>query len=157
LTNAGRHLLERLAFLAPDPVPIFLLDVAVPDAQTEDLHEALVDLTAVSLVTRDAEGERFAVHCLVQDVTRRSLDPTASRQRVIEALGWVSAAFAGDPWYVRTWPRLDPLLPHAESVCGWANGVGIAEPTARLMGELGRLLHRKSRHTQAERVLAVLR
>ena len=32
LTEAGRHLLERLAFLAPDPVPEFLLDVTVPGA-----------------------------------------------------------------------------------------------------------------------------
>jgi len=30
LTNAGRHLLERLAWLAPDPVPEFLLDVPIP-------------------------------------------------------------------------------------------------------------------------------
>ncbi len=29
LTEPGRHLLERLAFLAPDPVPEFLLDVPV--------------------------------------------------------------------------------------------------------------------------------
>jgi hypothetical protein len=65
LTEAGRHLLERLAFLAPDPVPMFLLDVAIPDAEAEDQQEALTDLTAVSLVTRDAEGEQFVVHRLV--------------------------------------------------------------------------------------------
>ena len=51
LSEAGRHLLERLAFLAPDPVPMFLLDVAVPDAEAEDLRGALTDLTAVSLAS----------------------------------------------------------------------------------------------------------
>ena len=36
LTPAGRHLLERLAFLAPEPVPVSLLDVPVPGAATAD-------------------------------------------------------------------------------------------------------------------------
>jgi hypothetical protein len=83
LTAPTRHLLERLAFLAPDPVPMFLLDVAVPDAEAEDLHEALADLAAVSLVTLEAGGERFAVHRLVQDVTpthpRCGLPPAGDR------------------------------------------------------------------------------
>jgi Domain of unknown function (DUF4062) len=57
LTDAGRDLLERLAFFAPDPVPMFLLDVAVPDLEDEDQEGALADLTDVSLATRDAEGE----------------------------------------------------------------------------------------------------
>jgi hypothetical protein len=51
LTEAGLRLLERLAFLASDPVPMFLLDVAVPEAEAEDHHPALEDLTAVSLLT----------------------------------------------------------------------------------------------------------
>src|SRR5262249_42786854 len=120
LTEVGRHLLERLAFLAPDPVPMFLLDVTIPNAETEDPHDALADLAGVSLATRDAEGKRFAVHRLVQDVTRRSLDEATSRQRVTQALRWVNAAFTGDPGDVRNWPRLDPLAPHAQCVTQWA-------------------------------------
>ena len=54
-------------------MPEFLLDVPVPGAETENLHDALADLAAYSLVTRDAEGPFFLVHRLVQDVTRRSL------------------------------------------------------------------------------------
>ena len=150
LTEAGRHLLERLAFLAPDPVPMFLLDVAVPDAEAEDQYGALADLAAVSLVTREIEGERFSVHRLVQDVTRRSLDSGALRQRVTETLGWVNAAFTGDPEDVRSWARLDPLTPHAQSVTQWADAAGIAESTARLMSQLGTLLYTKSLHAQAE-------
>src|SRR5271165_2908847 len=150
LTEIGRHLLERLAFLAPDPVPMFLLDVAVPDAEAEDLHEALTDLTAVSLVAQEAEEERVSVHRLVQDVTRRSLDATQSRQRVTETLAWVDAAFSGNPQDVRTWPRLDPLAPHALSATQWADRAEIAEPTAGLMCQLGRLFHTKSLHARAE-------
>ena len=150
LSEDGRHLIERLAFLAPDPVPMFLLDVAVPDAQAEDLHDGLTDLAAVSLTTVDVEGERFSVHRRLQDMTRRSLDATQSRQRITEVLGWVTAAFDGDPSDVRSWARLDPLTPHGLSVTQWADMVGIVEPNARLMSDLGVLLYAKSLHAQAE-------
>ena len=150
LADPARRLLERLAWLAPEPVPEFLLDVPIPEDEGEDLYEALADLAAYSLATRDPEEPRFLVHGLVQDVTRRSLDAAASRQRVTEALGWVNAAFDGDPQDVRTWPRLDPLAPHAQSVTQHADAAGIAEPTARLMNQLGLLLHTKSLHAQAE-------
>ncbi len=54
LTGNGRRLLERLAWLAPEKVPEFLLDVPVPGTKAENLHEALNYLAAYSLVTRDA-------------------------------------------------------------------------------------------------------
>jgi WD40 repeat protein/tetratricopeptide (TPR) repeat protein len=152
LTEAGRHLLERLAFFAPDPVPMFLLDVAVPGAESEDLHEAVADLTAVSLATRNAENERFAVHRLMQDVTRRSLDASPG-QRPAEALAWVDAAFTGDPQDVRSWPHLDPLAPHARSVTQWADAAGITGPTARLMSQLALLLYTKALYGEAEPLL----
>jgi tetratricopeptide (TPR) repeat protein len=150
LSGTGRHLLERLAFLAPAPVPMFLLEVAIPGAETEDLYEALADLTSVSLAIRDSEGEWFSVHRLVQDVTRHCLDPLGSRQRLTEALGWINAAFDGDPQDVQNWPRHDPLAPHAQSAIQWADREGIATPTTRLMNQLGLLLDAKSLHTQAE-------
>jgi tetratricopeptide (TPR) repeat protein len=150
LTEAGRHLLERLAFLAPDPVPVSLLDVAIPGVETEDLHDALANLAGVSLVTREVESDRFAVHRLVQDATRRSLDASQSRRRVTEALGWVNAAFTGDVQDVRGWPRLDPLATHAQCVTQWADAAGIAEPTARLMNQLGLLFKTKALHANAE-------
>jgi len=141
----GRRLLERLAFLAPDPVPAFLLDVPVPGTAADDAHAALDDLATYSLATRDAEGDAFLVHRLVQDVTRRGLGQAGTaRARLMEALGWVNAAFAGDPLDVRSWGRLDPLAPHADAVAGYADAVGIAEPTGRLMSALGSLFWAKA-------------
>ncbi len=150
LTEAGRHLLERLAFLAPDTMPEFLLDVPVPGSEGEDPREALADLAAYSLATREPAKARFSVHRLVQDATRRSLDPAVSRQRLAEALGWVNAAFEGDPDDVRAWPRLDPLAPHAASVAEHADVAEIAEPTTRLMNQLAVVFIVKSLHSQAE-------
>jgi tetratricopeptide (TPR) repeat protein len=150
LADPARRLLERLAWLAPEPVPEFLLDVPIPEDEGEDLYEALADLAAYSLATRDQEEPRFLVHALVQDVTRRSLDGAASRQRIAKTLGWVNAAFVGNPQDVRTWPRLDPLAPHVQHVTHYADAAGIAEPTTRLMSQLGLLFAGKSLHTQAE-------
>jgi hypothetical protein len=89
LSEPGRHLLARLAFLAPEPVPVSLLDVAVPGAADDgDAQAALDDLVTYSLATRDAEGGTFLVHRLVQDVTRCGLSEAGTeRQRLTEALG----------------------------------------------------------------------
>jgi hypothetical protein len=64
--DPAQHLLERLAFLAPDPVPELLLAKAVPGAESDDLRRAFYDLAAYSLVTRDTAKSRFSVHRLVQ-------------------------------------------------------------------------------------------
>src|SRR5262245_9537141 len=108
----ARYLLERLAWLAPAPIREFLLDIPLPEAQTVDLREALANLAAYSLATRDLQEPRFAIHRLVQEVTRRSLDKETSERRLVEALTWINAAFTGDPEDIRTWPRFDPLVPH---------------------------------------------
>ena len=155
LTEPGRRLLERLAFLAPDPVPEFLLDVPVPGADAEDAHAALDDLATYSLATRDPEGNTFLVHRLVQDVTRRGLDEAGiATQRLTEALGWVNDAFEGDPQDVRTWGRLDPLAPHADAVAAHADAAGIAEPTGRLMDALGMLFRPRRCSRERSRCIA---
>jgi tetratricopeptide (TPR) repeat protein len=213
LTPAGRRLLERLAFFAPDPIPESLLDVVIlpppgeggreaagwgnsdaprasrrslrdllstrvvgfvqplfslvlrrpagPSRSTRDAsasfdaYEALADLDAYSLVTRSkaedsAKEPAFAVHRLVQDFTRRGLEELKRRQILKEALRWLNAGFAGDSQDVRTWPKLDPLAPHALALADRGYAAGIAEPTARLYNELGRLYHGKERHAEAE-------
>jgi tetratricopeptide (TPR) repeat protein len=149
LTDPARHQLERLAWLAPEPVPEFLLDVPIPEDEGEDLYEALADLAAYSLATRDPAEPRFLVHGLVQEVTRRSLD-AAPQQRLAEALGWVNAAFDGNPQDVRSWPRLDSLAPHAQSVTRHADATGIVEPTASLMNQIAMLFDARSLPAQAE-------
>lgn len=79
LTEAGRTLLELLSFFSHDPVPELLLEVALPGAATADGRDALADLQRFSLVTRDDAAERFTVHRIVRDVTRRRLATDADR------------------------------------------------------------------------------
>jgi tetratricopeptide (TPR) repeat protein len=152
LTAPARRLLERLAWLGPEPIPESLLDVPVPDLPEPepDPHDALVELGTYSLVTRAAETPTFTVHRLVQDVTRRSLRNDPSNGPLNEALRWVNAAFVGDPGDVRDWPTLDPLSPHARAVVSFADEAGLTEPTARLMNQLGGLLLQKALLAEAE-------
>ncbi|HEV7505734.1 MAG TPA: tetratricopeptide repeat protein [Thermoanaerobaculia bacterium] len=155
LSAPARRLLERLAWLGPEPIPESLLKVPVPHSPEEpDSRDALVELATYSLVTRDGETPTFTVHRLVQDVTRRSLrngsDKGALTETLDEALHWIDDAFVGHPQDVRIWPTLDPLASHAHSVAMNADAVGIADPTARLMNQLGSLLHAKSLFPEAE-------
>jgi tetratricopeptide (TPR) repeat protein len=150
LSEGGRRLLERLAWLAPEKVSEALLDVPIPDAEADDLRDAYDDLAAYSLVTRDAEGPFFLVHRLVQDVTRRSLADEARQRSLGEALGWINAAFTGSAVDVRNWPALDPLAPHAHTVTAYADVANIPGPTVRLMNQLGLLLNKKALHVEAE-------
>ena len=152
LSEPARQLLERLAWLAPDPIPESLLNVAVPgdEAAVGDARAALADLERYSLVTRARDEPTFAVHRLVQDVTRRSLQGEARQAALTRALGWIGDAFVCDPGDVRNWPVLDPLAPHTGSVVQHADTAAIPEPTARLMNELGRLFRAKALNSLAE-------
>jgi tetratricopeptide (TPR) repeat protein len=157
LTPAGRRLLERLAFFAPEPVPERLLDVVAPrDEGDFDAHDALADLFAYSLASRVAAADgqakeaAFAVHRLVQDFAQRGLEEAQQKQVLEEALGWLNTAFVGDPEDVRSWPVLDPLAPHALAVAGRADKAGIPDLTARLMNQVGLLFNAKSRYAEAE-------
>jgi len=150
LSEGGRRLLERLAWLAPEKVPESLLDLLIPDAKGEDLYAAYDDLAAYSLVSRDAEGPFFLVHRLVQDVTRRSLAGESRQCRLIEALSWINNAFTGDPTDVRDWPTLEPLIPHVRAATMYADSAGIADPPGRLTNQLGLLLEAKALYAEAE-------
>jgi tetratricopeptide (TPR) repeat protein len=155
LSAPARRMLERLAWLGPEPIPESLLDVPLPDSPEEPDHrDALVELETYSLVTRDSESPAFTVHRLVQDVTRRSLrngpGDGLTTEILGEALRWVNAAFVGDPQDVRAWPTLDRLASHARAVIMYADAAGIADPTARLMNQLAQLLYAKSLLGEAE-------
>ena len=83
LSAPARRLLERLAWLGPEPIPESLLEVPVPESPEEpDQRDTLVELATYSLVIRDDEMPTFTVHRLVQDVTRCSLRNGSGRWSV---------------------------------------------------------------------------
>ena len=155
LSPESRCLLGRLAFLAPDPVPDSLLEVAAPrDAPGADADAARAGLYAYSLITRvrgeDGGVPGFVIHRLVQDFARRAMTEERRSEALQEALGWVNSAFLGDALDARSWPVLDPLAQHALAVARAADEAGIAEPTAWLFNQLGLLFWAKARYAEAE-------
>jgi tetratricopeptide (TPR) repeat protein len=157
LTPDARRLLERLAFLAPEPIPDSLLDVAAPgDPEGFETRAARANLFAYSLVSRAAveagktSQDGFVVHRLVQDFARRSMTDERRGDALREALGWVDAAFDGEPQDVRSWPVLDPLVPHALAVARQTDQGAVVEPTGRLFNQLAMHLQAKARYAESE-------
>ena len=151
LSPAALRLLQRLAWLAPEPVPESLLDVRVgDDGVVADGLEALVELAGLSLLRRDERLPQFTVHRLLQEVTRLGMDAGVAKEVLGEALAWVNAGFVGDPQDVRDWPRLEPLLTHALAVTDAGEGAGDPDLKSRLLNEAAQLLDAKARWIEAE-------
>jgi tetratricopeptide (TPR) repeat protein len=135
----ARRLLERLAWLAPEPIPDFLLAVPVGSV-ADDLDEALANLAEYSLVRRNPQKQEFSVHRLVQDVTRRSLSGEDAHTALLQALTWLDNAFIGDAGDLRVRPKMERMAPHVRAAAEHGDGAGIAVPTASLSVRLADLL-----------------
>jgi tetratricopeptide (TPR) repeat protein len=164
LTPTAAALLRLTAFLAPDPIPVEVFDQSAarveaaaglfceesgkaPDGKTA--REAVADLAGFSMVSQQ-DGRVFSVHRMVQEALRQQIPEDRRTSWIEGALQIVNAAHVGDPQDVRNWPLLDRLRPHAVEVVTWADQKGIADPTNRLMNELGLLFLNKGLYSQAE-------
>ena len=155
LAPDSRRLLDRLALLAPAPIPNALFDVPVPrDASGDDPYEARAGLAAYSLIAQARDdfgrGAGWTIHRLVQDFARRAISDARQDDALAEALGWVDAAFAWDPQDIHSWPMLDPLAPHALAIARRADDAGVAGLTGRLPYLLALLSYEKGRYDEAE-------
>ncbi|MFN6353691.1 MAG: NB-ARC domain-containing protein, partial [Cyanobacteriota bacterium] len=150
----ARTLLRRLAWFSSEPIPESLLEVEVPGdpEAAAGAWEAISQLEAYSLVNRSGEAPTVSLHRLVQEVGRlwQQQREQPEPNELEAALGWLNAAFVGDPQDVRIWALLDPLAPHAKAVAGFADASGIPEPTGRLLNQLGLLLKCKAAYADAQ-------
>jgi tetratricopeptide (TPR) repeat protein len=152
LTEPERRLLEVLAWLAPEPIPLLLLDAALLAAAIPERREALAGLAGYSLARFDATGEAVLVHRLVQETARRRQAGTEPKAGLRAALDAVDAIAPLEPPDVRTWPVWTPLAPHAAAVARHADAASVYEPTARLMNQLGLCLAKRCQFPEAERL-----
>ena len=114
---AAVELLGALAFVAPDRVPIAVLDGLLGGT---DVADALAALRRYGLVR--AAGAHLRLHRLVQDITRWSLD--ADREAALVA-AWAAHLEASAPdaedhrnfaWFADVAPHVLALMDHAEAL-----------------------------------------
>ena len=153
LREPEQRLLQVLAWLAPEPIPLFLFDAQPLSQAIPEPREALAGLAAFSLARFEAAGDAVAVHRLVQEVARsRAAEP--DRQTALRtALDTVNAAAVGSPQDVRSWLIWTPLAPHVAAATGHADATGLTGPTSRLMNDLGLYLKIRCQFLEAEPLL----
>ncbi|MEA2562843.1 MAG: hypothetical protein QOH06_4347 [Acidobacteriota bacterium] len=163
LKPTAATLLRLSAFLAPDPIPekMFeskkeIVEEACELLRSEtghadgagSIHEALGELESYSLIARQ-EGT-FAVHRVVQEVLQSRVPPERLKDWIEAALKIVNGYSPVPPDDVRTWPVWNGLRPHAARVVLLADGVGLANPTSRLMGQLAIYLETRGLYAETE-------
>jgi DNA-binding SARP family transcriptional activator len=120
---AGVQLLELAAFLAPEPIPLFLVGehpellgepLRATAADPDALSDTVGALVGYSLARRHPDG--FQVHRLVQAVIRHQLPRDRQQVTVQRVVGLLSAASPGDPEDPASWTAYALLAPHVLAI-----------------------------------------
>ncbi len=166
LDAPARALCNLLAWLAPAPMPLMLLEsvearqicataLAGSKGQARvlevDLEQACSTLLTFSMACWEGDTS-LRVHRLVQEISRARLPEAAHSFWLTLALQLVNAALPEEspPHDVRSWPIWELLQPHVASLVDRADAAGVPTPTARLMSGLGLFLKAKGVFAEAE-------
>jgi tetratricopeptide (TPR) repeat protein len=166
LSLTSRTILNLAAFLAPEPIPTDMFtqgQTTVAQAarlmakstgrksKTKlkiDCKEAVNEIAAFSMI--DKQPETFTIHRIVQQVIRSHIPAENIPDWIELALNLVNDYAPSDSDDVRTWPILNVLRPHAETIARTADEADIKDPTSRLMSVLDSYLSAKGLYPQAE-------
>jgi class 3 adenylate cyclase len=116
---AAVQLLELAAFLAPEPIPLYLFSehaalldepIGTTAADADALADTLGALIGYSLARRSPDG--FQVHRLVQAVIRHQLPPDRQQATAQQVMELLAAACPGDPQDPANWAAYAELAPH---------------------------------------------
>jgi len=167
ISSSGADLLNLCAFLAPDDIPVELLNSGVqylPESLTAVAGDPLAFDDAVDPLRRyslvEITAETISVHRLVQAVTRDRLDEDEKKKWAEAAVRIVDEAFPFDSDDVGTWPVCSRLLPHALAAAEHAEVLNVAsDSTGRLLNQTGVYLKGRAQFAEAkemyERALAI--
>jgi len=155
---AALDLLRLCAFLAPDDIPISMLQEAAEDLPRR-LAKAAKDPLALGDVFEalrryslaEVRDDSLSLHRLLQAVVQDGLREHDRRKRIEAAAETVNAAFPSESGDVRTWPACARLLPHGLAASDWAEPSGVA-PAA-----VSRILDRTATYLQERAEFAVAR
>ena len=167
ISAPGADLLNLFAFLAPDDIPIELLNSGVqflPESLAAVAADALAFDDAVDPLRRysliEIIDETISVHRLVQAVTRDRLDGDDQKKWAEAAVHIVNEAFPFDSDNVKSWPVCSRLLPHALAAAGHSEAHDVVlDSTGRLLNQTGLYLKGRAQFTEAkemyQRALAI--
>jgi len=164
LTPTAKAVLRLAAFLAPDAIPMALLESGEEIVQQaaslladETAHEVvprkvrddLAELRSLSLIS--GQSDLFTMHRLMQEVVRNQI-PMDKRTDCLELVLALVEGFApSPPDEVRTWPVWDLLRPHAIQLLAHAERASlISLSSAGVMSELGLFFGAKGLYSEAE-------
>jgi tetratricopeptide (TPR) repeat protein len=153
LSEPEQRLLQVLAWLAPEPIPLFFFAAAPLIAAFPEPREALAGLAAFSLARFETEADAVVIHRLVQEVARGRADETAKARSLQTALAAIDASDIGEPRDVRSWTVWTPLAPHVASVVAHADPANVSELTSRVMIRLGEYCLTRGQFREAEPVM----
>jgi tetratricopeptide (TPR) repeat protein len=160
-------LLRLLAWLAPEPLPLFVFEKDGADliwqeavslgkkssAASGSFFDALATLARYSMANWNTEDESVSVHRVVQEILRTRVPEIKQREWLILAIRLLDQSKPGNPDDVRTWPRWERLQPHMSWAVERAQTMGDPDPTTALLNHLGQLLREKALYTEAEPLL----
>ena len=127
LSQSERKLLNILAWLAPEPIPLSLLEGNIVDGA--DARDALAGLASWSLARWMADGEGFTVHRLVQEITRQRLSDNERHDTLDLAVALLDRALPSPEWDQKGWRLWEQLAPHCRTLLDHLSG-HVLEPKA---------------------------
>jgi tetratricopeptide (TPR) repeat protein len=159
---ASAELLQLSAFLAPDAIPLELLEkggaklpkkLAAKLAEAADnplaLDELLSPLLRFSLIRRDEEKRTYSIHPLVQEVVRDGLSKEDQKAWAERAVRIVNSSFPNPKF--ENWPICDRLLPHALACSRFINIFSMeSAEEGLLLSRAGYYLNQRAEYAQAE-------
>lgn len=156
LSEDGRGLLNLLCWLAPDPIPLAMIEklTSVDDEKAIDIESGIADLADYSLLKwTSAEHDAVQVHRLVEEITRMRIPESETSIWLQRALRMVNDFVPDEPSSqdVRSWPSIyDPAQSHLSVLIDSAELREIFEPTSRLMTYLAVYLLARADFSKAE-------
>jgi tetratricopeptide (TPR) repeat protein len=172
LAPPERDLLNILAWLAPEPIPVSLLeDVPVDGA---DARDALSGLVSWSLAQLTADGDNFTIHRLVQEITRQRLSDNEKesalkglihglldilrfrvsgnrKESALErALQILNGKLPSPEWDQAGWRLWERLAPHCRTLLGRLRGHAFEPKATQMMNELASWFKNRAEHSEAE-------
>jgi tetratricopeptide (TPR) repeat protein len=157
---AGADLLNLCAYLAPDDIPLKIINDGkehLPESLAAAVTDPLVFDEAVAALRRyslvEKRGDTLSIHRLAQQVVRDRLAEDDRKRWVEAAVDLINSSFIFDPNNVQTWPVCMGLLPHALVVTEHAEALKLAlVSTASLLNNVGRYLRVRADFAQAKTI-----